>query len=404
MSLLNNMLSDIEKRKVSAAAQSLPESVILTTRSRRSGGNSLLLLGLVTIAVAVVAFVWFNYQKTEKTDVQPVAAASQPVPVQFGSAMPADAMPAVMDAPLQTAANIIGETPPDQAVTPVAGAAPLAAAPQAAVTHPGSATIAAGQVTLAATSASPPADPPMVKKLTPDTTKATSRASDRSKAQGRSKAPSTSKAPATSEPSSDRTASFKTVSPQQRSDNYYRQALTLLQQSRDDEAKQALEQALEITASNHPARQLLAELLAETGQNAEAQALLHEGLSLAPRNIGFSMMLAQVQAVGDLAAALATLEQGLQAAADDAAYHALLAALLQRQERHAEAIQHYITALRSNPMMPNWLIGAGISMQAENQWDDADAAFQRALDSGELSDEVAQFVSKQLASIRQQRK
>ncbi len=463
MSLLNNMLNDIEKRRALAAAQSLPESVVLTTRSRRSGGNSLLLLGLVSVAVAVAAFVWFNYQKI---NVQPVAAA-----------------------------NIVGETPHDQAVTPIAGAAAdsgsapivarLAAATGKVITENPAASadnnealkvvndwaaawssqnVDAYLAFYAADFMTPRGEsradwvttrrdriskPTSIKVsisnakvslqdgshatvtfrqsylanllknhssktlllvkangkwlireersganplMSPDTSKAISKAPDRSKALSMS------------QPSSDRTASFKTVSPQQRSDNYYRQALTLLQQSRDDEAKQALQQALEGHASNHPARQLLAELLADTGRNAEAEALLREGLSLAPGNIGFGMTLAQMQAVGDLAAAVATLKQGLKAAGDDAAYHAMLAALLLKQGQHAEAIPHYITALRSNPMMSNWLIGAGISMQAENKWDDADAAFQRALDIGELSDEVAQFVSEQLALIRQQRK
>ena len=51
--------------------------------------------------------------------------------------------------------------------------------------------------------------------------------------------------------------------------------------------------------------------------------------------------------------------------------------------------------------MPNWLIGVGISLQAENKLNDADLAFQRALDTGELSPEVAQFANQQLRQIRQ---
>ena len=116
------------------------------------------------------------------------------------------------------------------------------------------------------------------------------------------------------------------------------------------------------------------------------------------------MLLARVQvANATKEEALVTLEQGLLNSGDNAEYHAFVAALMQNQGRHDEAAQHYITALRRDPSMPTWLIGAGISLQAKNQMSDAAEAFQRALDTGELTAEVAQFASLQLKQMRQQR-
>ena len=196
---------------------------------------------------------------------------------------------------------------------------------------------------------------------------------------------------------------IKIVSPRQRSENFYRQAVSLLQQSRVTEAKQALKQAIGADAANHDARLLLAELLVDANNNSEAAALLRNGLELAPGDSGLSMALARVQVANAAKGqALATLEQGLPNAGDNPEYHAFVAALMQTQGRHDEAAQHYITALRSDPSMPSWLVGAGISLQAGNQMRDAAEAFQRAIDTGELSVEVAQFAGQQLKWIREQ--
>jgi MSHA biogenesis protein MshN len=195
----------------------------------------------------------------------------------------------------------------------------------------------------------------------------------------------------------------KIVSPKQRSENFYRQAISLLQQSRLTEAKQTLKQAIGADAANHDARLLLAELLVDANNNSEAAALLRNGLELAPGDSGLSMALARVQVANAAKGqALATLEQGLPNAGDNPEYHAFVAALMQTQGRHDEAAQHYITALRSDPSMPNWLVGAGISLQAGNQMRDAAEAFQRAIDTGELTVEVAQFAGQQLKWIREQ--
>jgi MSHA biogenesis protein MshN len=201
---------------------------------------------------------------------------------------------------------------------------------------------------------------------------------------------------------------FKVVSPKQQSANLYRQAVESIQQSRTAEAQQALRQSLAADSGNDDARLLLAELLTNDGSNGEATTLLRAGLDGASGRragaSGLAMALARLQVAGGARTeALATLEHGLAGAADDAEYHAFLAALLQGQGRHAEAAQHYITALRSDPAMPSWLVGVGISLQAENKLSDAREAFQRALDTEELSPEVARFANERLQQLRRAR-
>lgn len=196
---------------------------------------------------------------------------------------------------------------------------------------------------------------------------------------------------------------IKVMSARQRSDNLYRQSITMIQQGRVVEAKEALRQAILEIPTNHAARQLLVGLLVEEGHQGDAITLLRDGLRIAPDQFAFSMALARLQVEGsDRQGALATLQAGLSAAADDPEYHAFMAALLQRDERHDEAIKHYLVALQANPSMPNWLVGIGISLQAQNKLGDAAEAFGRAKRTGMLTPELLRFVDQRLGQITQQ--
>lgn len=174
-----------------------------------------------------------------------------------------------------------------------------------------------------------------------------------------------------------------------------------MQQGRVAEAQETLTKSLEANPENLKARQVLVGLLVESRHNDEATALLQEGLKLSPEQSGFSKALARLQVeAGDSSAGLKTLEQGLPYAGDEAEYHAFYAALLQRDGRHDEAIQHYLTALRTDPAMPSWLVGVGISLQTQGKTTDAVEAFQRAKDTGQLTSQLNQFVEQRLSQLK----
>jgi len=82
-------------------------------------------------------------------------------------------------------------------------------------------------------------------------------------------------------------------------------------------------------------------------------------------------------------------------------YQAFLAALLQREGRNKEAIEHYLLALRKVPGSGVWLMGLGISLQAENRQTEAQEAFLRAKASNTLSPDLLAFVEQQLKQSRQ---
>jgi MSHA biogenesis protein MshN len=341
------MLSDIENRQATGGETQPPSGNLYQTRSPQARSYSLIIsAGLVTVVVVAGIVIWSQYGNSDTHKGVPQAAPISIVPIANS--------PALKEAIVETNK-------------------PLAASSVAAVDQ-----------APAKKSATPILEKSVASAMTPKT-------------------PSNKvmKKEATLSSATSKNSSFKVVNSLQQSDNLYMQAISLIQQSRVDEAQQVLSNALVVNAANHNARQLLASLQADTGNDTEAADLLREGLKLAPKHTGFSVALAHIQFTqGKKEDAIATMEQGLAAAGDDAEYHAFLAGLLQNQGRHGEAIQHYITSLRSNPSMPNWLIGVGVSLQATDQNNDAAAAFQRAIDTGELSSDVMQFAEQQLKVIR----
>jgi MSHA biogenesis protein MshN len=195
----------------------------------------------------------------------------------------------------------------------------------------------------------------------------------------------------------------KQIRPDQQSANYYRQALSYLQQGRVSEAQASLSSALEAVPTNHEARQLLAGLLLDNKRNDEAQATLAAGLVIAPEQSDFRMALARLQVeAGNISGGLITLELGLPYAKNHADYQHFLATLLQRANRHEEAIQHFTTALSLNASAPaGALISLGISLQASGKLEQSQEAFARAQSSATLSPELALFVEQRIKQINQ---
>ena len=200
----------------------------------------------------------------------------------------------------------------------------------------------------------------------------------------------------------DNAAVGKQIRPEQKSENFYRQAISNLQQGRVTEAQEALTKSLDANPANQEARQMLTGLLLDNKRNDEARVILATGLAITPEQSDFRMVLARLQVeAGDRSGALSTLELGQKYAINNAEYQSFLAIMLQRAERHEEAINHYNIALSLNSSAANSLIGLGISLQATGKLKNAQEAFTRAQSVTSLSPELAQFIDQQLKQINQ---
>jgi MSHA biogenesis protein MshN len=194
---------------------------------------------------------------------------------------------------------------------------------------------------------------------------------------------------------------MKDLTPQQRAENDYRRALLALQQGRTSEAIDGLEQALQLDGQHGAARQALIGILLDAKRQDEAVRRTREGLDLNPAQPNLAMILARLQiGRGELRPAIDTLERTLPHAADSADYQAFLAALLQRDERHKQAAEHYLLALQRAPQNGVWWMGLGISYQADQRVAEAQEAFKRAKATNALSPELLAFVDARLGQLQ----
>jgi MSHA biogenesis protein MshN len=191
------------------------------------------------------------------------------------------------------------------------------------------------------------------------------------------------------------------LSPRDQAENEYRKAITLLHQKRLAESQEGFQAALNLYPGHLGARQALVGLQLESRKPDEAERTLQEGLAIAPTQSGFAMTLARLQVErGDPALAVATLKKGLEHAQGTADYVAFLGALLQRQGRHEEAVEQFQAALRARPAAGVWWLGLGISLQAANRAADAQDAYRRARASNNLSPELAAFAEQRLRQLQ----
>jgi len=397
MSLINDMLKDLEQRNAGAdgrdALRNGVQSAVPLPASGLVGWRRAILLAVLLLAAGAV-YLFFP----AKPGVAPAVPVTPAMPLPQAAAVPAEATAAEEPQPATAPEAAQSDVVPAEAVSPARQEAQvvnhrlqgldyaLTQPAEPAADKPASADKASASVAAAAPAPAQPAADQGARDMPSPAPAA---------APEKTASPKPAAKPAAAAP-------VKQVSPQQRADNLYRQAVGLIQQGRVAEAQDALQQALAANASLHEARQLLVGILVDARRNGEAIDLLKAGIAQDGSQTGFRVLLARLLLeAGDRKGALNELQQGVATAGNDAEFHAFYAALLQREERHAEAVQHYLAALRSNPAMPTWLLGIGVSLQAQSQNQDAAVAFQRALDTGKLSPELAQFAEQRVKQLRQ---
>lgn len=374
MSLINKMLQDLEQRRADVAVGGAMHAQVRAVAPERKGIHAAWWLALLLggLLLTVVIWVWL------RPVAPPIALEAPKLALKLAAdlnalpsfpqqnqpaAEPGAPVSAVTPAPeLKTDANIIAPIPPKDAASTKIASAPL----------PSATAMITAQVRVI-----PPAPPAPIA------------------------APAKSPDPIVS---ANINKQVKELTPQQRAENQYRKASSLMQQGKTAEAMAELEQALQTDPLHTAARQTLVGLLLEGKRQDEAIRKLQDGLNLEANQPGLAMILARLQVEkGELRLALDTLQRNLPFAANRADYQAFLAALLQRDKRHKEAADHYLIALHNAPQNGSqtgvWWMGLAISLQAENRMAEAQDAYGRAKASNTLSSELQAFVDQKLSQL-----
>lgn len=402
MSLINKMLQDLDARGGSADGGLRQQQ--LHAVEMHGGDSGKLRMAALALGVALLAgggwYGWHYWQG------QRVAHA-----VNVAATAPAKAAPeAVLSQPKAAAASAAAGPNATQAE-----AAATAAAPVAAATPPASAPVAAPALVPAAAPSAPVAavstEQPEKKAKAAEATRAREIAAAAVPATaGAAPVPAAKAVAARSERKAggstgrinDETGEAGTIthnlSPKLMAENTYRRGLVALQEGRIHAALTDFERALEIDPRNEAARQTYISLLLENKRDDDAVRQLRLALGIDPRQPGLAMILARLQ-LEKGGPALQTLLTTMPYAGNNPEYHAFLAGVLQREQRHAEAAQHYRDALQLTPQNGVWWMGLGISLQADNHLTEAREAFRRARASSGLSAELQTFIDRKLDAL-----
>lgn len=377
MSLINSMLRDLEARRSDGAAaapfQGQVRAVPVRTAPMRKFRLGAVAGGVVLLAVAAVAGqrLW----QAPATAPAPTAATAPQVALKVPEATP----PAAVDAPATLATPATTAAP----LAPVAQAVqqePAAAKPAAAVDAPAVKAREASNVTVKATPAvegSPAAMQAQAKAAAPapSPAAATSIAAAASAKPAAQPTPAIPAAPAL-QTASTSAGSQPVVAPAKRQP--VPPIAAPQSQPRNDEAP-------------------LQPAVAPASPAAEPLKIVRE--SMPQPDMAMQQARQQLQD-NALREAIDTLQRTLPQAGSRADYHAFLAALLQRDDQHRAAAEHYAIALRSAPDNGVWWMGLGISYQALQMPTQAQQAYRSAQASRTLSPELAAFVDARLGQLQ----
>lgn len=373
MSVINRMLLELDQRHDSTAQQQLP-GMVRAVPVRLPAWYRVWLVGALVIVLTALAgyFIW--RAAPWKTDTAAIQAA-RPAPTE--------------------PSPVFLTSPPLLQSTPIAASASATAS-----AVPGN----VQTITESPTPLPPPIALPSPLPVTPDPARAEPKKLLPPKREASLETRASPQVVSKTKPGTETTADMKRVSPEQQADFRYREALALLSQGRGQDAQTALEDALRLDPKNLAARQALLSVFLTAKRYPQAEQILHEGLRLNLAIAPLASALASVQLErGDATAALATLEKYAPQAHGAGEYHGMYAALLQRGGRHSEAIEQFQTALKTHTNHANWLMGLGISLQAEKRNAEAEQAYSRARASQGLSPELQAFVEQRLQQVRQTR-
>lgn len=380
MSLINKMLQDLDARGTPAGGEAAYSSQVKPVAAGRGGPPPRLVAIGAGGALAVAALAWFGWQQLHRA--RPATVSMVPSPV---AAKPAAAPPPAA----------LAQVPAAHAVAAAAPASSLVMGQDVAPMEPDGAEARATRRALAAllaTRQGSPAAAPKPAKQDKETAAPKGRhaaAAPSRKDAGPAVAKATKHAPS---------AEGRQETPAQRAENAYRRGLASLQEGRMGETVAALEEALRIEPGHEAARQTLVGLLVEAGRGDEAMRQAQAGLVREPRQPALAMLLARLQ-IERGGSGIDVLMRTLPYAGNDADYHGFLAGALQRQQRHREAAEQYLLAVRAVPANGVWWMGLGMSLQAEKRNAEALEAFQKARASGTLSPDLAGFVERRIQQL-----
>lgn len=182
------------------------------------------------------------------------------------------------------------------------------------------------------------------------------------------------------------------LSPTQRAELAYRKGYALINRQQLYAGETQLRLALVRNAKHIKAREMLVGLYLKSGRRVEANTLLSQGTVQLPAYSNFTKLHARLLLdQGDIKQAVNLLRQHQPGMLDDPNYFALLAAAYQRDKNHIEAAAIYVKLLKIRPRQGMWWVALGISLEALGKTDRARDAYEKARQTGTLNGKLTHY-------------
>lgn len=182
-------------------------------------------------------------------------------------------------------------------------------------------------------------------------------------------------------------------------ERYYQKVLFLISMHQNQKAIQELTELLRNTPNFSSARQTLVELLIQERSETKAQEILKQGLQLEPHYIPFLQLKAHILAKkGDLNHAIRLLEQEAPPINQFPEYYSLLAALYQQSGKANLASDLYQQLLHLDPDKSIWWIGLGIALDSIGDHSGAIEAYNHARRDDTLNPRLKDFLKNNISA------
>lgn len=182
----------------------------------------------------------------------------------------------------------------------------------------------------------------------------------------------------------------------------YQMAISSAEKGFYQDAITRLSSVLKADPDFKDARTSLAALLIDQGKQLKAKEVIDEGLSANGDYVPFIELKARMLTnEGKLQHALALLLSTTPLLEDNPDYYAFIAALYERTNNDLLAVKLYKQLLSINADNSSWWMGLGISLEKLNQKQAASSAYSKALNNGHLNYESIAYLQKRLKALRE---
>jgi len=160
-----------------------------------------------------------------------------------------------------------------------------------------------------------------------------------------------------------------------------------------------LRQSLKLAPKQSNPRLLLTRLLINAGEKQSATDLLDKSLIIFPKNIAFIMARAQLYLQEKNTESALQLLTQITTPSKNEAYLALLAAAYQQNKSYSRASEHYQTLVQINSNKAEYWLGLALAQDALNQKEAAYNAYQNALKLHSLNSAINDYIQQRLQQL-----